>query len=259
MNPFRAARILAATWLVALATVAPSLACATGDEPVLRVLTEDNPPYSTEAYGKPSGIDTQVVEATLAAAKIPYTIEVEPWARAYQRTLEEPGTLLYSTARTPEREASFYWIGPIVVNRVALYRLKSRSDIAVRSLEDARRYRVGVVLQDFRGDYLRKKGFVDAPEHGLTTVPRNEQLLPMLLADHIDLFPMSLSTCASGALDCSRIEPVLMLEGLDTQLFMVFAHGTNEALVEKVRAGFTTIRKNGTLEKIVAPLGAARK
>ncbi|MGV8495432.1 hypothetical protein ACV342_32445, partial [Pseudomonas aeruginosa] len=39
-----------------------------------------------------------------------------PWDRVYQQALSEPGYGVFSTARTPEREDKFKWVGPLAVN-----------------------------------------------------------------------------------------------------------------------------------------------
>ena len=44
-------------------------------------------------------------------------VRVEPWADGYRAALEGNGTVLFSTARTPERENLFKWAGPIVTHR----------------------------------------------------------------------------------------------------------------------------------------------
>jgi len=108
------------------------------------------------------GYCTAVVRNALEAAHLPYQMDIQPWARIYTTTLAKPGTLMYPVARTAEREDKFHWIGPLVANRIALFRKKGRRDVVVHSLDDARRYRIGVVNMDFREAYLRRKGFGEA-------------------------------------------------------------------------------------------------
>ena len=43
-----------------------------------------------------------------------------PWVRGYELALSQPNTVLFSTTRTPARESSFHWVGPIAQDRVVL-------------------------------------------------------------------------------------------------------------------------------------------
>jgi len=220
----------------------------------LPVLAEDNLPFSYRQDGAIQGYCTDSVRATLAAARLPYQVDIQPWARIYTTTLARPGTLMYPVARTPERENKFKWIGPLVSNRIALFRKKGRGDVVVHSLDDARRYRIGVVNMDFREEYLRRKGFADGGDKTLMVVSSSDLLLPMLQAGRIDLVPLGLAKCAPHGLDCSQIEPVYVLSELESGLYMVFNRDTSDALVQQVREGFERIRRSGRLAHIMQPL-----
>lgn len=219
----------------------------------MRVLAEDNIPFSYRQNGEVRGYCSEVVRATLEAAHLPYQVQIQPWARIYTVTLAQPGTLMYPMARTPEREDKFKWIGPMVPNRIALFRKKGRTDVVVHSLDDARPYRIGVVNMDFREIYLREKGF-DESSDKLMVVNSSDLLLPMLQAGRIDLVPLGLAKCAPHGLNCKDIEPIYVLKELESDLYMVFGSNTSDAVVERVRQGFATIRRNGTLARIMRPL-----
>ena len=220
----------------------------------LPVLAEENVPFSYRQDGEIQGFCTEVVTASLAAAQLHYQIDIRPWARIYTTTLAKPGTLMYPVARTAEREDKFQWIGPLLPNRIALFRKKGRSDVVVHKLDDARHYRIGVVNMDFREEYLRRKGFSEEGGKQLVVVNGSDLLMPMLQAGRIDLMPLGLAKCAPHGLDCSQIEPVYVLDELESGLYMVFNRGTSPALVRQVREGFERIRRNGTLARIMAPL-----
>ena len=67
--------------------------------------------------------------------------------------------LIYSIGRSPEREKLFKWIDIISPYEVYFYKLKSRKDISIKNLEDAKKYRIGGVNNDIRTQYLLGKGF----------------------------------------------------------------------------------------------------
>lgn len=255
MIPKRALRALRA--LAAATLTGTTLAC--GAQPVLSVVTESNPPFVSDAGGVASGVCVEVLQAAAQAAGLRYRIEVLPWARAYATATADPSVLVLAVVRTPDRESQFKWIGPIVANRVTLFKRKGRADVVVRTLDDARRYRVGIVNQDARGIYLRTRGFVDGSRGaagGLTTVPHGAQLFPMLMADRIDLLPMSPARCLAPEIDCTQLEPTVELDGFQADMWMAFSAKADDATVDKLRAGLETIRSNGTLARIVKPIAA---
>lgn len=231
-----------------------AMTCHTVPAAALPVLAEENLPFSYQRDGSMLGYCTETVRAALEAAHLPYQMDIQPWARIYTTTLAKPGTLMFPIARTAEREDKFKWIGPLVANRIALFRKKGRSDVVVHSLDDARHYRIGVVNMDFREEYLRRKGFSEAGGKSLIVVSSSDLLLPMLQAGRIDLVPLGLAKCAPHGLDCSSIEPVYVLSELESALYMVFNRNTSDALVQKVREGFEQTRRNGSLARIMAPL-----
>ncbi|MEI8631015.1 hypothetical protein P4S72_00655 [Vibrio sp. PP-XX7] len=72
--------------------------------------------------------------------------------------LDEKDILIYSIARTKERESLFKWVGPIAPYNVYLFKLKARSDIIVNTLEDVKKYRIGGAYQDVKQLYLVSQG-----------------------------------------------------------------------------------------------------
>ena len=102
----------------------------------LTFITEIYPPYSFVEEGRPRGISVELLTEILRAARSRQTrddIQVLPWSEGYQRALTEPNTVLFSTARTAEREHLFQWAGPIAPTRTVLLAQRQR----------------GIRLQDF--------------------------------------------------------------------------------------------------------------
>jgi len=55
-----------------------------------------------------------------------------------------PGSLLFSTARTSQREKLFKWVGPITDLTIGLVSLKTKN-IKLQSIKDADKYRIGTI------------------------------------------------------------------------------------------------------------------
>jgi polar amino acid transport system substrate-binding protein len=107
------------------------------------------PPYVFRQQGKVVGIAADLLRAACEEARLDCAFEVLPWARAYQTAKRTPGTLVFPTTRTIEREADFRWLGPLgeLPGSAWLWRLKDHA-VDVAEYRQLNRYRVGVVTGD---------------------------------------------------------------------------------------------------------------
>jgi polar amino acid transport system substrate-binding protein len=218
----------------------------------ITVVTEEFPPFSYTENGEITGASTEIVRATLAKAGIQANIRVYPWARAYWMASEQKNVLIYTLARTPEREELFKWIGPIVPPiRAALFKLKKRTDIVLTSLDDAKQYDIGVVKNDGGHQILLQYGFED--KKNLFPVTKGEQNIQKLLAERIDLFFsdslfVMMKTKELG-LPVEQIEEVFL--AMEVENYMAFSEQTSDELVERVRTAFEQLKADGTVEAII--------
>lgn len=211
----------------------------------LYITTETAAPSSMlDAHGQVVGIATDKVRAALERAKVAYTIELLPWKRAYAAARTRRDACVYSTTRTPEREALFKWVGP---TDTAQWVLMARADrrIALRNLEDARRYRIGTYNGDARDQYLRSRGFkVDTAPHDLIN-PRK------LLLGRIDLWAAALRqgspVLAQNGWE-GKIVPVLAFHQHD--VFLACNRGVPDELVARLNEAFAALERDGALRRI---------
>ena len=61
--------------------------------------------------------------------------------------MKENNTVLFTTARSPEREQLFKWAGPIVSGRFVLL-AKVDKNINITAPEDLKKYRIGAIKDD---------------------------------------------------------------------------------------------------------------
>jgi polar amino acid transport system substrate-binding protein len=169
-------RIASASLLFMLASPAWSL------EP-LKLVSDENAPFaSTDASGKAiTGITFEMVQEAARRADIPIKTELNPWARAYWRAQNAADTCVYPVVRLPQRESLFQWIGPLSKNTWVLY-AKADFSYPVDTLDDAKKYRVGGLLQDGPSTYLQAQGV------NVELVGTNELNINKLAAGRIDLW-----------------------------------------------------------------------
>ncbi len=125
----------------------------------LRIITEDFPPYSFQVDDEARGLASEVVQAVLTQINLQASIEFYPWSRAYETAQVEKNILIYSIARIAEREALFHWVGTIAPYKISLYKLKTNTFIQVHSLDQAKKYQIGVSSEDVISTYLQRHKF----------------------------------------------------------------------------------------------------
>ncbi|MDX1452020.1 MAG: transporter substrate-binding domain-containing protein [Oleiphilaceae bacterium] len=221
--------------------------------PVVNIVTTDFPPYSYRHHATINGMATEVVMATLARAGISYQPpKMQPWARTYKEALKGKNTLIYSIARSAERESQFHWIGKIAPYTIHLYKLADRSDVRVHNLEDAKNYIVGGEFEDIKQAYLKRHGF---------EVGKNLQLaaddtinLRKLFARRIDLLPFNALSLPfvlqQQKLPLGRLEPVLFLEEISYDLYLAMSKDSDSTLVMRLKTALRELHQNGQFSAI---------
>ncbi len=127
----------------------------------LDVITEVLPPFNFVQEGRLTGASTQVVQEIMRRLQIGGDIDVLPWARAYKRLVAEPNVVLFTTARTPEREALFHWVGPLFVSRMEFY-ARQTDPRRFDSLDAARQVSAIATYKDDSGEQILKSlGFTN--------------------------------------------------------------------------------------------------
>ncbi|NLV27131.1 MAG: transporter substrate-binding domain-containing protein [Methanomicrobiales archaeon] len=126
----------------------------------LKFVTEEFPPFNYVENGTASGLMVDMITSISRKAgyELPRnSITFLPWSDAYQTALKEPGTVIFSIAKTPEREELFSWLGPVISSDIALYSSRSRN-ITIDSLDELANYTLGAVSDDVAIDYLARAG-----------------------------------------------------------------------------------------------------
>ena len=113
-------------------------------KPPIRVVTEVLSPYNMAETGVFTGLSTEIVQAVMAGLGLNPKIEILPWARAYDLAHQSDNVLIYSMAKTQEREHLFKWVGAIPPTTWFLFGLSERP-VWLNSLDDARQYHIATV------------------------------------------------------------------------------------------------------------------
>lgn len=241
---------ITSTALVRSLVLAVAWGSLTGYAQTIRAVTETTP-YTFLKGDRVEGSATEVVQKTLQSAGLnDVQIKLYPWARSYNMAQKEPNVLIFLIARTPARELQFKWAGEIMKIQYHLYRLRERTEIAVKSLSDARNYTIGVMRDDVRQQYLQSKGF-----QRLALSAQSIENFNRLINRQVDLVPLTeddaMSLCMQAAFDCAHLEKVLTLDEASTGLYMAYSLSTDDSIVTKTRTAFDKLKSDGTVRRIM--------
>ncbi|WP_339523198.1 substrate-binding periplasmic protein [Pseudomonas sp. EA_35y_Pfl2_R111] len=224
------------------------LACLAGPALAdLHLLTEDAPPTSFSRDGELHGLAVEVVRALIERTGDSGEIELLPWTRAYHLAQLEPDTAIFSTVRTPEREAKFQWVGPLLIGTTSFYSLKSRN-LHFDSLQQAAESGpLAVPKQWYTFETLNARGFKNI--YGVTS---SKNMVTMLKHERVQLIATEDLTLkeelATGGLRPEQVQAHLPF--MRSAYYIAFSLQTDAALVERWRRALDEMHQDGSFAQI---------
>ena len=177
-------------------------------------------------------------------------IQGVPWARGYKAVQVEPNVMLFSMARTAERENLVRWVGPLAVRKSVLVTLKA-SHIRLTNLEDAKKLKaIGIVTDEVRGQILRTAGFTN-----LNPTTSEQLNVKQLVAGAAEAFTSTdlnmVPVIKAAGYNPADFEVALAYD--ETPSCLAFSLGTSGTVIGRWDQALKEMRKDGTLQKILRP------
>jgi len=126
----------------------------------IRLLIQEFAPFThtDPKSGEIQGALTEKIQEILKRAGDNYSISSTSLARGLNSTLNDDNTCLFGFRRTPDRENSYKWVGPLVTDNWVLYGRKM--DLRVlKSFEEAKAYSIGSYKNAATGIQLAEQGY----------------------------------------------------------------------------------------------------
>jgi len=211
---------------------------------VFKVYTEQNPPYNYGTTHHVEGSSTRLLKQLFEKTGQQFeenTISVVPWARGYHDVLHVKNTMLYSMARTPEREALFAWVGPIGKLRIGILAKKSRH-VVITSAKSAEQYKIGTILNAVAEQLMLKEGF---DIHTFDRFTSLESQLKKLKEDRIDCFASNIDAMYQLIRDMGEdVSDYEVVYGLkESDLFFAFNKQTDPHIIATLNETLKTLIK----------------
>ena len=216
------------------------------------LLTENFPPYNMAVNGKNfaqednvSGIAVDIVREMFKRAGVQYNLTLRfPWDRIYNLALEKPGYGVFVTARLPEREQLFKWVGPIGPDDWVLL-AKGDSPLSLASLDEAKQYRIGAYKGDAIEAFLQQKGLTaDSVLNDIENASRLDK-------GQIDLWATGdpAGRYLAKQAGVSNLKTVLRFN--QAELFLALNKETPDEVVQKLQTTLEQMRQEGFVDKAI--------
>lgn len=239
------------TLLIVLSTI---FVIVNANAAALELITSDFPPFQIQGDDKTEGMVVEIVREVVKMAGHQGTVTFYPWARAIQNAQSNPNTIIFSIGRNREREKLFKWIGSVAPYRVYFWKLNERKDIKVKTIEDAKHYMVGGVIDDIRVEQLKKLGFV--VNKNLELVPNDNLNIHKLFNKHIDLIPFDETVFSykveRAGHDFSKLTKLIKIPNLDMELYIAASLTTPDSIVNDLKNSLSKFKKTKRYSQIKA-------
>ncbi|MDG1750295.1 MAG: transporter substrate-binding domain-containing protein [Thalassotalea sp.] len=217
-------------------------------------VTEDLPPLQIENDNQPpSGVFVELINLIIKDANIDAKIEIYPWARSYELALKRENTFIFSILRSESRQDKFIWVDKIFTLKSYLAALKSRTDIEINNIDEAKKYSVGSIRHDLAETYMLEKGF--ELQKNLYLSSKYPVLWQMLYSGRTDIaFTNNIvwrHEIKKSGLDSSRVKLIYEIPDIASELYLAANLATDKALIKKVKNSFNAIKADGRYDQIM--------
>ena len=208
---------------------------------------DDTPLQFVGADGKLSGFTIEIVKEIQKRVGNKDEIHMVPWPRGVAKLNTEPNSMLFTMARTEERNPQYQWIGPVVETTYGFY-VKADSPLKITSLEDAKKVGlIGVYRDDVRDQYLTKQGFTNL-DRANSNVSSFKKLMRGRNMMYVDtLFGVKSLAETAGF---KKEDAGLAFNFLKIQLYIAASRDTDPAIVAKWNKALDDMKKGSTFMSI---------
>lgn len=217
------------------------------------IFTAEFKPYNfINKEGEASGHSLEIVSKFTEHLKQHNTsVEIKflPWARTYSKAINTKNALIFSIARTQEREDKFHWIGRLLPMPIYLLKHRSRTDIKVNDVENSKLWSVAGIFGGAPTLCVEKMGY-----QVIHSGNQRSYQFEMLIKGRVDLMTMDLPSFGEMATVAGfteeEFEPVLFLDECSYDLYLAMSQNSDKEVVETVRFAWQETDKSGIVNQI---------
>ena len=218
----------------------------------VQLYSERSPPYSyvthQDAIRKVEGSAVDIVNEIQARNGHINKINMSLWTDAYSVVQYLPNSALFATARTPERENMFQWVGPISTSRTYFYTLAA-AGLSIETVEQAKSLASIATPEGwFTHDFLLNNHFQNIVATSRTSMEAFEQLIngevQALLMTDLDV------KWLAEISEVPLSDLTQHMEALNQKDYIAFSLNTPVSTVQQWQAHLDAMKADGTFETI---------
>ncbi|MCJ8268905.1 MAG: transporter substrate-binding domain-containing protein [Psychrosphaera sp.] len=216
----------------------------------IKVVTEYLAPFQIKnPDGSLGGYSTEVVRALFKLTGDTPNIQVLPWSRGYRIAQSDKNVMIYSIARTQQREPLFHWLGKLKDERIFVWGLKTKFSQPFCSVDEFKHYVFASSKNYNTGQFLTLHDFKT-----VQSVNQNEQVVKMLFRSRADLIVGNELVLENQAelvgLDFSKTIKLFEAKSLAKSLSIAFSKSTDPAVLKRFKTAFARLEASGQLAAI---------
>jgi polar amino acid transport system substrate-binding protein len=210
--------------------------------------TEEQPPYNyITNQGFVSGSSTEVVKEIANRTGDKISITLVTWQKGIDTVTDKPGTALFSTVRTRERDPAFKWVGPMSTVELVVYGRKDFPNSSVNISDLKESGPIAVVKNDVREGILRDNGITDlmllSDDYACIEALDNKKAT--LWFGTSDIFAQSSKTIDT---EPDNFKKVCIY--MKSNIYIAFNRKTPDAVIQRWQAALDSMKGDGTFDMI---------
>jgi len=218
----------------------------------IQLFTESAPPYNygtgQDTIRKVEGSSVEIVNEIQARTGFVNKINLSTWDDAYTPPQYLPNSAVLTTARTPERENMFQWVGPIASHRTYFY-TRSNEGYTIETLGQAK------VLQSiatpkgwYTHDFLINNDFQNIVVTALTS----QEVFDQLMNGEVEAVLLDIGDVRwlAEKNDVSMSELSQHMEAMNFNGYIAFSLNTPASTVQQWQNNLDAMKSDGTFETI---------
>ncbi len=218
-----------------------------GQQVIYRIYTESDPPRSFKnSSGKITGSAVDVMQELLNRLNRVEPIDMRSWEESYGFLKQGPNTILFSVAKTKDREPLFGWVGPISQSKLQLFALSGSAAAAQKDPAAWKNAKVVTVQGWYSETYLREQGY------GNIIAMKNPTLALQKLLDGTGdyLCLPELSTAGAVLFNHTDNNQLAKVSSLETvPLYIAFSGDVPGDVLKKWQATLDQMTKDGFISR----------
>lgn len=216
----------------------------------VKVVTEYLTPYQIKnPDGSLGRFSTEIVRAIFKQANKQPNFVVMPWARAYEVAKSEKNVMIFSIARTEERDKRFHWIGSLTNEKLYFWGLKSQFDKPIDDIEQLKNYKIAIARYSNVDQYLNDYEFKNVYK-----LSKEEQNIQMLFKGRADIIVSTeltlINKLKKHGLDFNKIFKIKEFIDLNNDLNLAISLQSDPKLVLEFQHAYKEIKTLGEINVI---------